>query len=218
MMWRGASVAGLAPANSLRTVKHAIESAWREDRASRSFEGYLPEAAVIDEQMCLRHHEWTGKVRCAADVLDHTGFASLWMRTYANSVIDRLDRAVRVLRDAYAAAARAQFEPLVLMEWNSRNIAMEKAALEARGLRDQDDVRAAITHRVALVIDDWICALMVGGLPEADRDVTVRALEGEFPDAVTAWRGICAARVANRHPALRVPPMFYDWWSTHRAS
>ena len=52
------SVAGLPPANAPRTVKHTIESAWREDRASRLFEGHLPEAAGIHEEMRQRHREW----------------------------------------------------------------------------------------------------------------------------------------------------------------
>ena len=142
------SVAGLAPANAPRTVKHTIESAWREDRASQTFEGCLPEVVGIDDQMWLRRQEWVGEVRCAADVLELTGFTSLWMRsTYSSSVRDRLDRAVQVYRDVYAALARSQYEPLVLMEWNRRDIPMEKAAMEAHGVRDQDDVRAAITTR-----------------------------------------------------------------------
>ena len=213
------SVAGLAPANSLRTVKHTIESAWREDRASQTFEGCLPEVVGIYDEMWLRRHDWVGKVHCAADVLEQTGFTSLWMRrTYSSSVRDRLDRAVQVYRDVYAALARSQYEPLVLMEWNRRDVPMEKAALEGRGLRDQDDVRAAITSRVASIIDEWICALMVGGVSDSERERTVRSLDDQYPEAITAWRGICAARVANRHPALHVPMSFRHWWSARSAS
>jgi hypothetical protein len=213
------SVAGLAPANSLHTVKHSIESAWREDRASQTFEGYLPEVVGIYDQMCLRHHDWVGKVRCAADVLDQTGFTSLWMRSaYVSSVRDRLDRAMQVYRDVYAALARSEYEPLVVMESNRRDVHMENAALGSSGLRDQDDVRVAVISRTASIIDEWVGALMVGGVGDSERERTVRALDDRYPDAMTAWRGICAARVSNRHPALYLPPSFYQRWSARKAS
>ena len=213
------SVAGLAPANSLRSVKHTIESAWREDRASRTFDGYLTEAPPIYEQMWQLYRSWVDEVDCAADVLDQTGFDSLWMRsTYAKSVSDRMDRAVQVFRDVYATLARAKYEPLVLSEWNSRDIPMEKTALEARGMQDQDDVRRAFTGNAAFVIDQWIGALLAGSLPEADRDVTVRALEDQFPEAIAVWRTRCAARLASGQPALRVPAGFYNRRPERRAS
>jgi hypothetical protein len=212
------SVAGLAPANSLRTVKHTIESAWRDDRASRMFDGYLTEAPLIYQEMWQRYRDWVHEVDCTVDVLEDAGFTSLWMRTYANSVTDRLERAVQVFRDVYSALARSQFEPLVLSEWNSRDIPMEKAALEARGLRDQADVRAAITSRVAFIIDEWIGALLAGSLPEAARDATVRALEDQYPEAITVWRRRCAARESSGQPALRVPAAFYNRRSQRRAS
>ena len=202
--------AGLAPANALRTVKHTIEAAWRADRASRTFDGHLTEAPPIDQDIWLRRQEWVSEVGCAADVLEQTGFTSLWMRsTYSASVWDRLGRAERVFRDTYVALARSQFEPLVLREWKRRDVQLEKAVLESRGVGDQDGARAAITHPVALIIDDWIGALMVGGLSESECDMTVRILEDQFPDAVSVWRGICAARVANGHRALQVPRAFY---------
>lgn len=204
------SVAGLAPANAPRTAKHTIELAWRDDRAARILDGCLTEVPPIDQDIWLRHNEWASEVRRAADVLEQTGFTSLWMRrTYANSVTDRLKRAVRVFRDVYAALARSQFEPLVLMEWKRRDIAMETAATEAARLRDHDEVLVAITHRAAVIIDDWIGSLLAGGISESERDRTVRVLEDQFPDAVAAWRGICAARVSNRHPALQIPRAFY---------
>lgn len=214
------SVSGLAPANALRTVKLTIESAWRADRASRAFNGYLTEAPPVYQQMWQHYHDWAAEVDCAADVLDDTGLTSLWLRSaYAHSVTDRCDRTVLVFRDVYATLARAQFEPLVLAEWNSRDIPMSTAALEARGLRDQDDVRSAITSRVAFIIDEWIGALLAGSLPEADRDVTVRALEVQYPEAMTIWRRRCAARVSNGEPALRVPAAFYSRRQPeHRAS
>jgi hypothetical protein len=213
------SIAGLAPANSLRTVKHAIESAWREDRAAGIFDGYLTEAQLIYQGMWQSHHEWVDEVNCAADLLDRSGFTSLWMRsTYVTSVIDRADRAAQVFRDVYAALARAEFEPLVLVEWNSRDIPMAKAALEARGMRNQDDVRRAFTSNAAFIIDQWIGALLAGSLPEVDRDVTIRALEEQFPEAMTIWRRMCASRVANGEPALRVPAGFYNRRTGRRAS
>jgi hypothetical protein len=213
------SVAGLAPANALRTVKHTIDFAWREDRASRTFDGYLTEAPLIYQEMWQSHHEWVDEVNCAADVLDRSGFTSLWMRsTYVPSVIDRADRAAQVFRDVYAALARSQYEPLVLIEWNSRDIPMEKAALEARGMSNQDDVRRAFTSNAAFIIDQWIGALLAASLPEADRDVTVRALEEQFPDAMTIWRSCCASRLSKGEPALRVPAAFYNRRPRRRAS
>lgn len=195
------SVAGLAPANAPRTVKHMIESAWREDRAARVFEGCLTEAPPIDQDIWLRRQEWASEVRCAADVLEQTGFDSLWMRsTYSASVWDRQRRAVRAFLDVYATLARSQFEPLLLTEWKR---------WDAHGVREQGDVRSAITHRAALIIDDWIGSLLAGGVSESEQEMTERALEDQYPDAMTAWRGICAARVANGHPALQKPKAFY---------
>lgn len=210
------SVSGLAPANSARTVKHTIESGWREDRASHTFEGCLPEVVGFYDQLCLRRHDWQGKVNWAADLLEQTGFTSLWMRsTYSSSVRDRLDRAVQVYRDVYAALARARYEPSFLVEVNRRDAPVETAALEGRG---RDEVRAASTNCMAAILDEWICALMTGGVSDSELERTERALEHQYPEAMTAWRAICAARVANRHPALDKPQSFYDWWSARSTS
>jgi hypothetical protein len=203
------SIAGLAPAKPLRTVKHLMDLAWRADREAHVFEGRLAEAAYVDQEMRQRHDEWVAEVDCAVDVLEDTGFQSLWMRPYRDSVTDRLRHAVPMFHEVYAALARAQFEPLVLTEWKRRNLQLEKAVLESWGPGDQEDVRVAITHRVAAIIDDWIGSLLAGGLSEQERDVTARALDDQYPDAMMAWRGICAARVANRHPALQIPKAFY---------
>lgn len=212
------SVAGLAPANAPRTVKHTIESAWREDRASRIFEGHLPEAAGIHEEMRARHREWVDEVDCAVDVLELTGFVSLWMRTYRNSVTDRLKRAVRVLHDVYAAAVRAQYEPCVLIEWNRRDIPLPNNSLAKHLLPTQADVRRAIASRVAFIIDRWIAALIAGGLSEQERDVTVRALEDKYPEAVEVWRRMCASRVSSGLPAVPVPSAFYGRRTERSAS
>lgn len=203
------SVVGLAPANAPRTVKHTIESAWRQDRASQTFEGCLPEVVGIYDQMWFRRQDWTGKVHCAADVLEQTGFDSLWLcSTYSSSVRDRLDRAVQAYRDVYATLARSQFEPLLLTEWKRRDVPMDSATMQVHGLRWQDGVRAAIGGRAALVIDDWIGSLMAGGASESEQEMTVRELADKFPEAMTVWRGICAVRVANGYPALQKPKAF----------
>jgi hypothetical protein len=212
------SVAGLAPANAPRTVKHTIESAWREDRASRIFEGRLPEAARIHEKMRARHREWVDEVDCAVDVLEQTGFSSVWIRTYTSSVTDRLERAVRVLHDVYTAAAWAQYEPCVLIEWNRRDIPLPDNSLAKHLLPTQADVRRAIASRVAFIVDGWIAALIAGGLSEQERDVTVRALEDKYPEAVAVWRRMCASRISSGLPAVPVPSALYGRRAERSAS
>lgn len=212
------SVAGLAPANAPRTVKHTIEAAWREDRASRHFEGQLPEAAGIHGEMRQRHREWVDEVDCAVDVLEQTVFDSLWIRTYRNSVTDRLKRAVRVLHDVYAAAAWAQFESSVLIEWNRRDVPLPHNSLAKHLLPTQADVRRAIASRVAFIIDRWVAVLIAGGLGEQERNVTVRALEDKYPEAVEAWRRMCASRVSSGLPAVPVPSALYGRRTARSAS
>jgi hypothetical protein len=196
------SVAGLAPANSARTVKHTIEAAWRDDRASGAFEGRLPEAAQIQHAMWQRHDEWVDEVACAADVLEQAGFAALWMRsTYSASVTDRLKRAVVMLHEVYAAAAWAENEPCVLMEWNRRDMPI-----------------TGIANRVAFIIDGWMRVLVAGGLSEQELNVTLRALDDKYPQAVAVWRRMCASRVSSGLPAIRVPPAFHHRPPARRAS
>jgi hypothetical protein len=213
------SVAALAPANAPRTVKHIIELTWREHRASRVFEGRLPEAAQIHQELRQRHDEWVCEVDCAADVLEQTGFTSLWMRsTYSASTTDRLKRAVRVFHDVYAAAAWAQNEPHVLMEWTRRDIPLPNNSLAKHLLPTQADVRRAIASRVAFIIDRWIAALIAGGLSDQERDVTVLALENKYPEAVAGWRRMCASRVSSGLPAVPVPSALYGGRPKRRAS
>lgn len=203
------SVAGLAPANAPRTVKHTIEAAWRQDRASRVFEGRLPEAARIHADTQARHREWVDEVDCAVDVLEQTGFTTLWMRTYRNSTTDRLTRAVRMLHDVYTAAAWAQYEPCVLIEWNRRDIPLPENSLAKHLLPTQDHVRRGIANRAAYIINGWIATLIAGGLSEQERDVTIHALEDRYPDAVAVWRRGCALRVSSGLPAVPVPSALY---------
>jgi hypothetical protein len=203
------SVAGLAPANALRTVKHTMESAWRDDRACRVFDGRLPEAAKIHEEMRQCHDDWVAEVNCAVDVLEQTRFTSLWMRPYKDSVTDRLRHAVPMFREVYTATAWADYEPCLLIEWNQREIPLPKDAFARHWLPTQADVRRNFANRAAFVVDRWIAALIAGGLSEQERDVTTRVLDDRYPEAMAAWRRMCASRVSSGLPAVPVPPALY---------
>ena len=71
-------------------------------------------------------------------------------------------------------------------------------------------MRRAIASRVAFIIDRWIAALIAGGLSEQERDVTVRALEDKYPEAVEVWRRMLCLTGLER-PAGRTGAVSVLW-------
>ena len=174
-------------AATVQEVKATVKRAWSEDRSTRSYEGDVGEATHLHRDLHARRGEWAAEVADAPHFLAGAGVFSTWLARYFAATDDLVNQAAQVIRDAYSAAARATYEPMLVYERPG------EAAARLRGIpTDERSLQRAAELHAATYIGGWMRTLSAGGVRAEEREATLRGLEPRYGAAVARYRRMMA--------------------------